>query len=63
VPIRFYGAISAATVNDNRLALVHAVIVTVPTGDVPLVRHMAPLGVPLLVSLTTRWHVRANGCC
>jgi hypothetical protein len=57
VPIRIYRAISAAG-NDGGLALVHAVIVTMPSGGRAPVRHMAPLGVPLLVSLT-RWHVHA----
>jgi hypothetical protein len=48
VPTRIYRAISAAT-NDGRLALVNAVIVTVPTDDVAFVHHVAPTGISCLV--------------
>ena len=61
MPIGIYRAITAA--DDNvRLALVNGLKFTVPSHDVAFVRHMTPLGVPLLVSLT-RWHVRAKGPC
>ena len=52
VPIRIYRAISTATGNDGRLALVYAVIVTVPTDDVAPVRHLAPMGISGLVGMT-----------
>ena len=51
MPTRIYRAISAATVNDVRLALVNAVIVTVPTHVVAFVRHVAPTGVSGLVGM------------
>jgi hypothetical protein len=51
MPIWIYGA-PAATVNDGRLALINAVILTVPTHHVTFVRHVAPSGVPLLISVT-----------
>jgi uncharacterized membrane protein len=42
MPIRIYGA-PAAAVNDGRLTLINAIILTVPTQSVAaLVRHMAP---------------------
>jgi hypothetical protein len=42
VPTRIYRAISAAT-NDGRLALVNALIVTVPTDDAPMLRYKAAI--------------------
>ena len=45
VPSRIYRAISSTTVNDDRLAIVNTVIVTVPTYDVALVLHVAPMGI------------------
>jgi len=51
VPTRIYRAISAATVNDGRLTLVNAVVVAVPTHDVAFVRHVAPMGVSVLVGM------------
>jgi hypothetical protein len=51
VPSRIYRAPAAAAVNDGRLALVDAVIVTVPTHDVAFVRHVAPLRISGLVGM------------
>ena len=61
VPIGIYSA-KTATVDNVRLALVNGVMFTDPGHGVAFVRHMTPLGVPLLVCLT-RWHVRAKGSC
>jgi hypothetical protein len=51
VPIRIYRAPAAAAVNDGRLALVDAVIVTVPTHHVAFVRHVAPMRISGLVGM------------
>ena len=51
MPIRIYRAIPAATINDGRLALVNALIVTVPTHDVAFVSHVAPTGISVLVGM------------
>jgi hypothetical protein len=49
MPIGIHRAV-AATINDGRLTLANAVIFTVPPHDIANVRHVAPLGVSLLVS-------------
>jgi hypothetical protein len=59
MPIRIYRAPAPAS-NDGLLAVVNAVIFTVPTQDVAFVRHVAPSRVPLLVSVTYS-HVHAKG--
>ena len=51
MPIRIYRAIPATTVNDGRLALVNALIVTVPTHEVAFVSHVAPTGISVLVGM------------
>jgi hypothetical protein len=51
VPSRIDRAPSTATVNDGRLAVVNAVIVTVPTHDVAFVLYVAPTGISGLESM------------
>jgi hypothetical protein len=51
VPTRIYRAPATATVNDGWLAVIDAVIVTVPTHDVALVRHVAPMSISGLIGM------------
>jgi hypothetical protein len=51
MPIRIYRAIPAAAVNDGRLALVNALILTIPTHEVAFVSHVAPMGISILVGM------------
>jgi hypothetical protein len=62
MPTRIYRAISTATIDDGRLALVNAVVVTVPIDGVASpVPYVAPTGISHLIGMAGSY-VKAQNC-